>query len=419
MKATTWNTARCNFCATLALALATGLALAPMARAQTYTVLYNFAGPTDGTNPLAGLTMDHAGNLYGTTSAGAGGGWGSVYRLVRSGSNWTFGLLYTFRGYEGNDAGAPYSRVTIGPDGALYGATHSGGNGQGCRELHGCGTVYKVEPNSGGIFSPWQETVLYQFGTYDGSDPLYGDVVFDQAGNLYGATRDGGAYLLGAVYELTPNNGSWSESVVHSFSGPDGSTPLTGPAVDQYGNLYGTTSAGGTSGWGAVYQLAPSSSTWVENVLHSFQNGNVGVTPTSSVILDQVGNLYGATQSGGTGGGGTAFELTPVGGGSWNIATLYGFTGSSFGGSYRTLAMDSAGNLYGTAAADGANKRGSVFRLTWSNGTWIHTTLYDFTGNGDGGYPYGSLILDGFGNIYGTASAGGAYGNGVVFQITP
>ncbi len=276
-----------------------------------------------------------------------------------------------------------------------------------------------MEPNSGGIFSPWQETVLYQFGTYDGSDPLYGDVVFDQAGNLYGATRDGGAYLLGAVYELTPNNGSWSESVVHSFSGPDGSTPLTGPAVDQYGNLYGTTSAGGTSGWGAVYQLAPSSSTWVENVLHSFQNGNVGVTPTSSVILDQVGNLYGATQSGGTGGGGTAFELTPVGGGSWNIATLYGFTGSSFGGSYRTLAMDSAGNLYGTAAADGANKRGSVFRLTWSNGTWIHTTLYDFTGNGDGGYPYGSLILDGFGNIYGTASAGGAYGNGVVFQITP
>jgi len=417
MKLKTWNMALCTV--SIALGLAMGLSAVPMAQAQTYTVLYSFAGPTDGTNPLAGLTMDHAGNLYGTTSAGAGGGWGSVYRLMRSGSNWSFFLLYTFRGYEGNDGGGPYSRVTIGPDGALYGATHSGGNGQGCRELHGCGTVYKVEPKLGGIFGPWQETVLYQFGTYDGSDPLYGDVVFDQAGNLYGATRDGGADLLGAVYELTPNNGSWTESVVNSFDGLDGSTPLTGPSIDGAGNLYGTTSAGGIDGLGAVYQLQPSGSSWVEKVLQSFQFGNDGLTPTSSIILDPADDLYGATQAGGAGGTGTVFELMPVGGGSWNFSTLFSFEGSSVGGSYRTLAMDGAGNFYGTTAADGASRQGSVFKLTRSNGVWIYTSLHDFTGGADGGYPYGSLIFDASGNIYGTASTGGANGNGVVFQITP
>ena len=385
------------------------------AQAQTYSVLYTFTGQNDGAAPMAGVTIDGAGNLYGTTSAAGGWGFGNVYRLVRSGSAWDFYLLYTFQGYTqwSQDGGSPYARVTIGPDGALYGTTRIGGFGDGCREEHGCGTVYKLQPQFGG---GWKETLLYQFGYFDGDHPFYGDVVFDHAGNLYGSTVVGGAYLQGAVYKLTPANGSWTQSLVYSFSGPDGSTPLNGPTVDSNGNLYGTTSAGGANGWGTAYSLQRSGSGWVETTLHSFQGGSDGITPSSAVVLDQGGNLYGVTESGGIAGGGTAFELTQGAQGVWSMSTFFPFTGTGFQGSYRTLARDSAGNLYGTTVAGGIYHQGSVFKLTF-NGAWIYTSLHDFTGGADGAYPYGVLSFDAAGNIYGTASAGGTYGDGVVFQI--
>lgn len=234
---------------TAAMALTIGFLLISSADAQTYNVVHHFTGQSDGANPIAGVTIDAAGSLYGTTSAGGRKSFGTVYRLVPSGPNWLFYLVYTFEGLTQNstDGSAPYSRVVIGPDGFLYGTTHSGGNGQGCKALHGCGTVYQVRPKPGNIWVPWQETVLFQFGTEDGSNPDYGDVVFDQAGNLYGTTRNGGAYLQGALYELTPNGGNWTESVVYSFAGPpnDGAAPMSGPVLDKIGNLYGTTSAGG------------------------------------------------------------------------------------------------------------------------------------------------------------------------------
>jgi uncharacterized repeat protein (TIGR03803 family) len=386
------------------------------AQAQTYNVLYAFS-QTDGAAPMAGLTIDAAGNLYGTTSAGGGWGFGNVYRLVRSGSAWNFYLVYTFEGFTewNQDGGAPYARVTIGPDGALYGTTRIGGFGDGCREEHGCGTVYKLQPQFGG---GWKETLLFQFGYFDGDHPFYGDVVFDRAGNLYGATVVGGAYLNGAIFKLTPSNGSWTESLVYSFSGPDGSHPLNSPTFDAAGNLYGTTSADGADGYGTVYRLQPSGSAWVETTLHSFQGGSDGITPSSGVVLDQGGDLYGVTEGGGTAGGGAAFELTQGAFGVWNMTTLFGFRGLGFQGSYRTLAIDNAGNLYGTTAADGAYQHGSVFKATFANGKWSYISLHDFTGGNDGAYPYGVLSFDAAGNIYGTTSAGGAYGNGVVFQIT-
>lgn len=386
-------------------------------QAQTYNVLYTFTGQGDGAAPMAGLTIDGAGNLYGTTSAAGGWGFGNVYRLVHSGSGWNFYLVYTFQGYTqwNTDGGSPYARVAIGPDGALYGTTRIGGNGDGCREDHGCGTVYKVQPQFGG---GWKETILFQFGYFDGDHPWYGDVVFDRAGNLYGTTFVGGANLQGAVYKLAPTNGTWIESMVYSFSGTDGSQPLNGPTIDATGNLYGTTSAGGTNGYGTVYRLQPSGSGWVESTLHSFQSGSDGMTPSSGVVLDQSGNLYGATEGAGIAGGGTAFELTQGALGSWTLNTLFGFRGTGFQGSYRTLARDSAGNLYGTTAGDGAYQHGSVFKATFANGKWSYQSLHDFTGGSDGAYPYGTLSFDAAGNIYGTTSAGGAYGNGVVFQIT-
>ncbi len=405
-----------------ALAITVLLALTTSAQAQTYKVLYNFANGSDGATPLAGVTIDAAGNLYGTTYVGGGKGFGTVYRLVQSGPNWNFYLLYTFRGWTetSQDGSDPSSRVVIGPDGALYGTTHSGGAGLQCRELHGCGIAFRLKPKAGTPLGPWQENVLYEFGNYDGNNPDNGDVVFDRAGNLYGTTRNGGADGLGALYQLTPNGHNWSETVPYSFPGtPDGATPLSGPVFDQAGNLYGTTSAGGLYGWGSVYQLKPSGSGWTETTLYSFQNGIDGSAPTGSVVLDQSGHLYGATQTGGAGGGGTVFELALLSNGTWAISNLYQFPTPTLQGSDRTLARDTAGSLYGTTSGDSIRPWGSVFKLTPSFGGWAYTDLHDFTDGLDGGTPYGGVVFDANHNLYGTASTGGAYGFGTVFEITP
>lgn len=366
---------------------------------------------------MAGVTLDAAGNFYGTTSVGGDAGFGAVYRLAHAGSSWNFYTIYTFQGFTefSQDGGIPYARVTIGPDGALYGTTRIGGFGEGCREDHGCGTVYKLQPQFGG---GWKETVIFKFGYFDGDHPSYGDVVFDRAGNLYGTTQVGGADLQGAVYKLSPGTGGWTESVIYNFSGADGSAPLSGPVFDAAGNLYGSTSAGGASNWGVVYRLQPAGSGWAGSVLHSFQ-GVDGVTPTSSIVLDGGGDLFGVTQAGGSTGGGTAFELTSAAQGVWNISTLIAFKAAGTQGSYRTLARDACGNFYGTTTADGLYHQGSVFKLTFANSVWNYSSLHDFTGGADGAYPYGVLSFDAAGNIYGTASGGGMYGNGVVFQITP
>jgi uncharacterized repeat protein (TIGR03803 family) len=408
-------------CSLAVLALTIGLTLTPTAEAQTYNVIHNFTGGSDGANPIAGLTVDAAGSLYGTASVGGGWGVGTVYRLVHSGSSWTLYTLYYFKGLTRTtqDGGLPYSRAVMGPNGVLYGTTHNGGAGEECNQLHGCGVIYSLEPRAGNMLAPWEETVLYAFGGNNGANPDYGDVVFDHAGNLYGTTRNGGTYGQGAVYELTSGGGSWTEAVLHSFTGlPDGGTPLNGPVFDQAGNLYGTTNAGGANGWGTVYRMTFSASVWTENILHSFQNGSDGQGPAGNLVFDPSGNLYGATEMGGTGRGGTVFKLTPSTDGSWNLSALYGFIGTGSGGSYRTVVMDSAGNLYGTSSGDGVNQWGSVFKLTRSGSGWIYSSLHDFTGGADGGMPFGSVAFDAMGNLYGTASVGGAYGDGVVFEIT-
>lgn len=206
--------------------------------------------------------------------------------------------------------------------------------------------------------------------------------------------------------------------MLHSFEGIDGGTPLSGPTVASDGNLYGTTSAGGSNGWGTVYQLNRSDANWTETVLHNFEGGNDGIIPSADVVVDAEGNLFGVTQSGGYAGGGNAFELAHLAGG-WDITTLLAFPGSTPAGSFRTLVMDTSGDLYGTTAADGVHQRGSIFKLARTGSGWIYQSLHEFTGDADGAYPYGTLFVDTLGNIFGTASAGGAYGNGVIFEITP
>jgi uncharacterized repeat protein (TIGR03803 family) len=186
--------------------------------------------------------------------------------------------------------------------------------------------------------------------------------------------------------------------------------------LDSAGNLWGTTYAGGTSGFGTVFRLTRSGGVWTKTVLYNFTNGSDGRAPSGGVVFDQAGNLYGSTVFGGANGGGTVYELSPVGG-SWTLTTLYSFSGVA--GPYNTLTMDANGVLYGATYRDGANQAGSVFKLTQSNGNWTFTGLHDFTNGNDGGFPTSSVAVDSHGDIFGTASSGGSAGEGVVFEITP
>ena len=401
-----------------AVMLALTMAATFSAQAQTYAVLYNFTGGQDGAYPEAGLTMDRAGNFYGTAYQGGGSNRGTVFKLAHKSAGWVISPLYSFTGRE--DGGAPIARVVFGPDGSLYGTTEFGGRNCGS----GCGTVFNLKPPvtfCRSVFCAWTQTVLYRFsGSGDGANPGYGDLTFDQAGHIYGTTYFGGNNAQGVVYELTPSNGSWTESAIYVFSGSsDGGNPYSSVIFDKAGNLYGTTFAGGDNGYGTVFQLTASGSGWTENTLYAFQNLTDGGRPFGGVVFDTAGNLYGATSSGGSGSGGTAYELMPSNG-NWTFGAVYSFVGSAYlPGAYDSLTMDAAGNLYGTTTKDGAHGLGSVFKLTPSNGGWTETDLYDFVSGSGGAVPYGSVVVDANGNLYGTASQGGANGYGVIWEITP
>lgn len=397
-------------------------AAAIAAQAQSFSVIYNFAGGADGSTPMAGLTMDRTGNLYGTSNYGGnlGGncgvaGCGAVFRLTNHNSNWVFTPLYAFQG--GNDGANPQAaNVVIGPNGSLYSTTFQGG-GSCNGNPQGCGTVFNLQPpptTCRSSFCSWTETLLFTFSGENGSGPV-GAVVFDPTGNLLGVTILGGLNHGGTVYQLNANN--WMESVLSHPYGYPGS----GITLSNTGNLYGSTFAGGDN-YGSIYELAQSGSEWLLTTLYKFENGSDGSYPKAGVIFDQAGNLYGATSAAGSGKGGTVFELTPSNG-SWVYSTLYSFPAPSNGqtvvGPVGNLVMDNTGNLYGTTLVDGAQGYGAVFKLTPSNGGWTYSSLHDFTNGSDGSYPYSNLVFDSEGNIYGTASAGGANGLGVVFKIAP
>ncbi len=410
-------------CLTLSILFALTVVTSPAAQAQTYNVLYNFTGGLDGAHPYAGVTMDAAGNLYGTANAGGDltcnppHGCGTVYALKHRGSGLVFNPLYTFG--VGPDGGIPAAPVVFGPDGALYSTTSYGGT-------NGRGTVFKLRPSPTACktaICPWSENLLYSFqggANGDGSNPI--GLVFDHAGNIYGTTSGGGSYGGGTVYQLTPSGNGGTESVLHAFGGAgDGSLPYRSVMIfDNGGNLYGTTALGGSNSYGTVFQLTPSGSGWTEKVIYNFTDGNDGGYPYAGLILNQSGNLYGATTDGGTGGGGTVFELSPSGGG-WTYSVLYSITGplGDQCGPAWALIMDAGGSLYDTTQCDGANNLGSVFKLTNTGGIWTYTLLHDFTNGNDGGYPASSVTLDASGNLYGTTGYGGANGQGVVWKITP
>jgi uncharacterized repeat protein (TIGR03803 family) len=414
--------------AALAIAFMLTVVATQSAQAQTFTVLHAFTGGGDGGNPYAGLTVDGGGNLYGTTRY-YGLGYGTVYQLKHVGSNWIVNLLYSFAG--GSDGAQPQDRVIFDLNGTLYGTTYTGGI-PSCHltgpEI-GCGTVFKLRRQPTAcktVLCPWTETVLYRFTTgADAEGPGYGEVIFDHAGNIYGTTVWGGGTGCnsgagcGAVYELTPSGTGWTETILYRFSGSggDGWLPSNGVVLDGIGEVYSTTYNGGTDNGGTIFQLTPAGPPWREDILYNFPGGTDGYGPLAGLIFDQSGNLYGATTSGGTGGGGTVFELTPLGNNNWMYTALYSFSGGTKCGPTGSLFIQ-AGSLYGITNCGGANHLGSVFKLTPSGGGWTYTSLHDFTGGTDGEIPFGNVVFDADGNIYGTASAGGSHGVGVVWEIT-
>jgi uncharacterized repeat protein (TIGR03803 family) len=393
---------QCGLTFTLVLGLA--VVATPGVQAQTLSVLYSFTGGSDGMTPLSGLTSAGKATFYGTTSAG-GSGSGTLFKLEPSGSGWTLNTIHTFT--SNPDGATPIARVRVRPGGIVYGTTSAGGTS-------GAGTVYEMSSKG--------ESVIYEFlGGSDGSQPSPGDLAFDHAGNIYGTTSGGGANGNGTVYELVRSKkGAWKEKLLYSFrQSSDGTVPVGGVTFGTPDTLYGTTSTGGTYGYGTVYQLKRSGSTWTETILYNFQDGVDGGTPYAGVIRDKSGNLYGGVVSGGTGGGGTVFELTPKNG-VWSYAVLYNILGWAVSGPFRNLVQDASGNLYGTTHCDGNQQFGTVFELTPSNGTWTEAWEYDFQGGTGGNFLFSNPVLDEQGNVYGTASDGGPnYGQGMVFKITP
>ncbi|HEX8814327.1 MAG TPA: choice-of-anchor tandem repeat GloVer-containing protein [Terriglobales bacterium] len=317
-------------------------------------------------------------------------------------------ILYSF---TGDDGSLPYPALILDGNGNLYGTTIYGGS-------EGAGTVFELSPSKG----KWTEKVLLSFDGGSGGANPDGPVVFDGKGNLYGTTFQGGAGGAGVVFELSPTKNGWTETVLHSFSGPDGADSEAAVVFDAKGNLYGTTTYGGTYGDGAVFELTPSNGKWTEKVLHSFNpSGTDALFPEAAVIVTSKGTLYGTTYGGGSNGAGAVFELSPGSGGSWTEKVLHSFNLNGTDGIQpeAPLVMDAKGNLYGTTPAGGNDDAGTIFRLTGNGkGAWNEKILYSAHPSGGSGL-FAPLTFDASGDLYTSTVGGGAYTYGAVLELKP
>lgn len=325
-----------------------------------------------------------------------------------------FKVLHAFTWADG-----PGGVLARDADGNLYGTTVASKVGEG--------TVWKLTPHSDGT---WTTAILHVFSDRAGGEYPRGGVILDKAGNLYGTAQSGGDSGGGVVFKLSHTSSGWHETVLHSFDGNDGAAPIGPLTFDAAGNLYGTTLSGGSEacGCGVAFRLAPNSDgTWRETVLHTFTGCADGASPVAGLTLDDVGNLYGATEGGGAaclfGGCGLVFELSPDVAGNWIYTVLHGFTGLDGENPIAGLTFDAVGNLYGTTAAGGAFGDGVIFKLAPnSDGTWSETVLHSFHGMPDGASPVVAVTLDPHGDLYGTTLSGGkgrGIGGGIVYKLTP
>jgi uncharacterized repeat protein (TIGR03803 family) len=384
-----------------------------------YKRVYSFSGGVDGRDPATTLTFDREGNIYGTTAGGGDFDFGAVFKLTPSGDTWVQTVIYSFAG--GNDGLDPHGGVTIGPDGNLYGTAVAGGNAGICAG-DGCGVVYRLVRDGDFWF---QETIHNFKGGNDGWGPGSG-VVFDANGNLYSTTPNGGRSSAGTIFMLSPTaTGAWHKTTIHSFTGgKDGATGSLGNLLlDAAGNLYGVTEQGGANGVGTVYKVSHSpTGRWIFTTLYTFKGMPDGASPYGGLISDASGNLYGTTYFGGLAGMGTIFQLAPGPNGSWQENVLYNFLGDTDGSfPTTTLIFDAKGNLFGSTSAGGRPSCdcGTAFKLTLSGGSWNEKIVHYFGKGFDGYAPNYGLTFDAAGNLYGATPAGGTSRTGMIFKFTP
>jgi uncharacterized repeat protein (TIGR03803 family) len=378
-------------------------------QAQTLTVLHRFDRHGDGRFPYDSLLRTSAGQLFGTTGGGGSFGYGTVFEVTPQGQE---RILHSFWGGDGRGPTGSLARDSAGN---LYGTTGRAGR-------HGGGNVFKL--SVAGKF-----TVLYAFsGGTDGGGPQFG-LLRDHVGNLYGTTSYGGDLTCqfglgcGVVFRIAPNG---KETVLYAFTGgQDGVMPSGDLIRDQAGNLYGVTEFGGTSSDGIVFKVTPSGK---ETVLYTFSGGATGYSPMGRLATDDKGNVYGTTYGGGDPSClcGVVFKIDPGG----NETILHNFTGNPDGANpFSGLTRDQAGNLYGGTSLGGGGCPGigigcgSIFSVS---GDGSEKVLYGFKGGTDGGTPLAAPILDNSGDLYGTAWQGGdssclpvRNGCGVAFKLTP
>jgi hypothetical protein len=412
-------------CIVVALAVALALTIPSAARDAKFKVLHNFGLRTDGAHPSGGLLLDDKGNLYGATGGGPGEyGNGVVFELMpRADGGWKEAILHTFSG--GGDGADPQGALIFDGFGDLYGsmAGDSGAATWG---------VFELSRTDG-----WSNGVLYK----DAAGP---GLLIDDLGNLYGAMAPG-EYKYSAVAELSPGSHGWTYAALYSFCGqqgcPDGYDPPAPPIWDGKGNLYGVTTEGGIGkpacfsdfGCGVIFKMTPNGDgTWTYHVLHRFASSSSdGQWPYGSLVVDADGNFYGSTWLGGPNGrenggygNGTVFKLALTGG-KWEETILYDFPSCKYGCmAMGTLALDKAGNLYGTAAGGTGSCAGItcgvVFKLSpQKSGQWKYSVVHDFTAADGGVQPFYGVILDGKGNLFGVTSSFGKYNAGTAFEITP
>jgi uncharacterized repeat protein (TIGR03803 family) len=395
----------------LILALGTAAALQAQSAADahkrpqtgSYSLLYSFqCNSQDGEYPWAGLIQDSAGNLYGTTPFGGDYSYGTIFKLSPGG---TETVLHSFAGSPSDASSPEYGSLTLDAAGNLYGTSAYGGE-------FDYGTVYELTPAD-------TESVLYNFtGGLDGAEP-FGGVARGGGNLLYGTTYIGGTYGDGVVFKLSLEG---AESVLHNFDGTsgDGALPASNLTRDSAGNLYGTTTAGGYSDAGTVFEVNASDA---ESIVYSFKGDPDGESPFGGGLLtDTAGNLYGATTRGGADENGVLFKLSSEGAED----VLLSFNGPTGGGApIDGLTRDTAGNLYGTtqwggsgAGCPGRQGCGVLFELT-TGGTERVLHAFRLGSSSDGANPLGGVIVGRSGNLYGTLSEGGAYGCGAVFKYTP
>jgi uncharacterized repeat protein (TIGR03803 family) len=377
------------------------------------SIVYSFTGVADGTEPVASLLQASDGNLYGTTPYGGASWPGTVFRISDLGGTPTESVVFSFIG--GVDGVHPSASLIQASDGDLYGTTQSGGGGD-CFVGADCGTAFRIS-NLGGTPT---ENVVYSFaGGADGMQP-YGPVIQASDGSLYGTTAFGGARYGGTVFKITDPGGTPTESVVYSFAGGvDGILPYASLTQASNGDLYGTTSRGGTSDLGTVFKIGDPGAIPTESVIYSFTGGADGSDPSTSLIQASDGNLYGTNATGGTSSFGIVFRISNLGG-TPTFSVIYSFTGGGDGAiPQAALIQGSDGYLYGTTYAGGANNSGTIFKIGNLGGTPTETVVYSFTMEGFGAmYPQSSLIQAADGNLYGTTYAGGATNLGTIFRIS-